>query len=232
MMRLLWKRVLWWGIALSLAGSALVLSGCTLATVRTLHEDAEAKTAFSGDQYVSEIWDSQVLPAYREQAQDMGTLLSLIAQDQQSAIDQYGKRSGTGPYSFMVRGTGQILAFDTSSRTGFVTVDLDPPDGTADVSVIVGPLIKISQQASVRDAVGFIQYGNFVNQQEFADVAKGMGNRITAMIAEKLGAADVDAIRDLDPAGLVGKSLTFVGAFSLDSLADPAVVPVEIEVTN
>lgn len=226
------KPIVWWGAALLLVSAVLVLDGCTLATVRTLHEDQEAKVAFSGDQYVSEIWDSQVLPAYRDQAQDIGTLFDLIAEDQQAAIEQFGRRSGTGPYSFMVRGQGQIVDYDTSSRTGLLTVDLTPPDGTADISVVVGPLVKISQQASVRDAVGFIQYGNFVNQQEFADVAKGMGNRIIAMITQELGAADADAIREIDPETLKGKTITFVGAFSLDSLADPTIVPVELEVVD
>lgn len=224
------QRILWWGTALVLVGA--VLSGCTLATVRTLSEDQDAKVSFSGDQYVSEIWDSQVLPTYHDQAQDITTLLDLIAEDEQSAIEQFGRRSGTGQYSFMVRGQGQIVDFDTSSRTGLLTVDLTPPDGSADVSVVIGPLIKISQQASVRDALGSIQYGNFVNQQEFADVAKGMGNRIIAMIVEQLGAADVDAIRDIDPETLKGKSITFVGAFSLDSLAAPEIVPVALEVVD
>lgn len=215
-----------------LALVSLTLPGCVLATVRTLEEDEEAKVGFTGEEYVGQIWENEVLPAYREQAQDLGTLLGLIATDQQAAIDQYGHRSGTGPYSFMVRGEGKIIAFDTSSRAGLAVVDLNPPDGTPDVSLTIGPSIKISQRAAVRDAVGFIEYGNFVNQQEFADVANAMGDRITVMIAEKLGAADVEAIRDLDPASIEGKTITFIGAFSMESVGDVIVVPVEIEVSD
>lgn len=211
---------------------ALTLSGCVLATVRTLEEDEESKAGFSGENYVSEIWDSQVLPTYREQAQDLPTLLTLIATNQQSAIDQYGHRSGTGDYSFMVRGEGKIVKFDTSSRAGLALVDLNPPDGTPDASLTIGPSIKISQRASVRDAVGFIEYGNFTNQQEFADVANAMGERITVMIAEKLGAASVDAIQELDPASIEGKTITFIGAYPLSASGDVIVVPVEIEVSN
>lgn len=219
-------------LSLLLIPLVLALSGCVLATVRTLEEDKQAKIGFTGAEYVSQIWDSQVLPTYRAQAQDLGTLLELIATNQPSAIDQYGHRSGTGPYSFMVRGEGKIVTFDTSSRAGLAAVDLNPPDGTPDVSLTIGPLIKISQRAAVRDAVGFISYGNFVNQQEFADVANAMGEHITVMLAEKLGATNVDAIQELDPASLEGKTITFIGAFSLDNLDDVIIVPVEIEVSD
>jgi predicted lipoprotein len=84
----------------------------------------------------------------------------------------------------------------------------------------------------VRDAVGFVEYGNFVNQQEFADVANAMGDRITVMIAEKLGVPTVDAIQELDPASVEGKTITFVGAFSLENPDVVIVVPVEIEVSD
>jgi predicted lipoprotein len=219
-------------VILLMALVILALPGCVLATVRTLDEDEAAKVGFSGETYVESIWDSQVLPTYREKAQDIGALLDLIAQDQQAAIDQYGSRSGTGAYSFMVRGEGAITTFDTSSRAGLALVDLNPPDGTPDVSLTIGPLIKISQRAAVRDAVGFIEYGNFVNQQEFADVANAMGDRITAMLADALGAESVDAIRDLDPASVEGKTVSFIGAFTLEDPANIIVVPVILEVVE
>ncbi len=216
--------------SLALLGAAL--SGCVLATVRTLNEDVEAKQGFTGAAYVAEIWDSRVLPTYDEQAQDLPTLLALLAQDQQAAIDQFGHRSGTGPYSFMVRGEARVLDFDTSSRTGLLVLDFEPADGTADASLVVGPLIRISQRAAVRDAVGFIEYGSFVNQQEFADVANAMGERITAMIAEALGASNVEAIRDLDPTQIEGKLVRFVGAMTYDDPNNIVVVPVRLEVVE
>ncbi len=146
-----------------------------------------------------------MLPTYDEQAQDLPVLLAAIAQDEAAAIEQYGHRSGTGPYSFMVRGEAQEVALDTTSRSGIITLDLAPPDGTVDASMVIGPLIKVSQRSAVRDAVGFIEYGAFTNQQEFADVATAMGDRITAMIAEALGLDDVEAIREMDPRRSKGK---------------------------
>lgn len=215
---------------LAVLGAAL--SGCVLATVRSLDEDEIAKEGFTGEKFVAEIWEDEVLPTYDEQAQDLPTLLELIAQDEQAAIDQYGHRSGTGPYSFMVRGEAQVVALDTSSRSGIITLDLAPPDGTADVSMVIGPLIKVSQRGAVRDAVGFIEYGAFTNQQEFADVATAMGARITAMIAEALGVDDVEAIREMDPAQIEGKTIQFVGAVSLDGADELTVVPVRLTVVD
>jgi len=212
--------------------SLLGLSGCVLATVRTLDEDEEAKVGFVPDDYVEEIWQDQVLPTYEAEAQDITMLLNAIEEDRDAAIDQYGSRSGTGSYSFMVRGEGTIVDFDTSSRAGLAMVDLAPTDGTADISLTIGPLIKISQRASVRDAVGFIDYNSFVNQQEFAGVANSMGERITVMIADELGADSVDAISDLDPASVEGKTVSFAGAFPLDDIEDVIIVPVVFEVTD
>jgi len=160
-----------------------------------------------------------VLPTYDEQAQDLPVLLAAIAQDEAAAIEQYGHRSGTGPYSFMVRGEAQVVALDTTSRSGIITLDLAPPDGTVDASMVIGPLIKVSQRSAVRDAVGFIEYGAFTTSKEFADVATAMGDRITAMIAEALGLDDVEAIREMDPRRSKGKTVQFVGAFSLDGAA-------------
>jgi len=211
---------------------AAALSGCVLATVRTLNEDAEAKQGFTGEAYVAEIWESKVLPAYDEQAEDLSTLLQAIAQDEAAAIKQYGHRSGTGSYSFMVRGEAKVVALDTTSRSGIITLDLAPPDGTVDVSMVIGPLIKVSQRSAVRDAVGFIQYGAFTNQQEFADVATAMGDRIIPMIATALGVDDVEAIRTMDPAQIEGKTVQFTGAFSLDNASAITIVPVRLTVVE
>ncbi|MCC6800486.1 MAG: DUF2291 domain-containing protein [Anaerolineae bacterium] len=211
---------------------AAALSGCVLATVRTISEDKEAKQGFTGEAYVAEIWESKVLPAYDEQAEDLSTLLQAIAQDEAAAIKQYGHRSGTGSYSFMVRGEAKVVALDTTSRSGIITLDLVPPDGTVDASMVIGPLIKVSQRSAVRDAVGFIQYGAFTNQQEFADVATAMGDRIIPMIAEALGVDDVEAIREMDPAQIEGKTVQFIGAFSLDNASAITIVPVRLTVVE
>lgn len=226
------RLVLYTARILLLAVLGASLSGCVLATVRTLDEDEEAKIGFTGDSYVEEIWESQLLPTYDEQAQDFGTLLELLRSDPDSAIEQYGHRSGTGPYAFMVCGEAQVISLDTSSRSGVITLDLTPPDGTPDASMAIGPLIKVSQRGAVRDAVGFIDYGSFRNQEEFADVATAMGTRITTMIAEALGLDDIEAIREMDPAQIEGKTVEFVGAITMENLDNVTIVPVRLRVVD
>lgn len=213
-----------------LVAASLMMSGCVLATVRTLDEDEEAKAGFDPVAYVDNMWEERVIPTYEEEAVELSLLLDELRANEEAAIEQYGHRSGTGSYSFMVRGEGTIITFDTSSRAGLATVDLAPEDGVAEASLTIGPLIKISQRAAVRDALGFIEYGNFVNQQEFAAVANAMGERITAMIAGELGAAEVDAVRELDPETVVGQPVFFIGAFTYDDLDNVLVVPVIFEV--
>jgi predicted lipoprotein len=217
-------------LLIALALLSVWLSGCVIATVRSLEEDQGLKAGFSPEAYVEEIWESRVLPAYREQAQELTALLAQLDADEQGTIARFGHRSGTGPYSFMVRGEGVFVGVDTSSRSGVATVDLNPPDGTPDLTLVIGPLIKISQRAGVRDAVGFIEYGNFTNQQEFAGVANAMGERIVQHIATALGVESPDAIAEIDPAQYVGKSVRFIGAFTFEDRKHIVVVPVELEV--
>jgi predicted lipoprotein len=59
-----------------------------------------------------------------------------------------------------------------------------------------------------------------------------MGDRITQMIASELGTDNPDGISDLDPASLEGKTVTFIGAFSLDDADNVIIVPVALEVTD
>ena len=96
----------------------------------------------------------------------------------------------------------------------------------------IGPLIKVSQRGAVRDAVGFIDYGSFRNQEEFADVATAMGTRITTMIAEALGLDDIEAIREMDPAQIEGKTVEFVGAITMENLDNVTIVPVRLRVVD
>ena len=64
------------------------------------------------------------------------------------------------------------------------------------VSVQVGP----RSRARRSDAVGFIEFGQFVNQVEYADAATALNNQVKAQVLE-----------DLDPASLKGKKVQVHG---------------------
>jgi predicted lipoprotein len=204
------------GLFMLLMLVGLATSGCTFATIVSLDEAEAANAGFNAVDYVDGIWESEVKPAYETNAVDIITLLEAIRANEAAAIETYGRRSGTGGYSLMVRGTGQLLEIDTSSGAGLAHLDLVPYDGDTDVSMAIGPVVRGN---ALRDAVGFIDFNEFANQMDFAAVYREMNNRIKD---EVLANFDFEA---MEP----GSIWTFVGAFTLEG--DSIVVaPIQLEV--
>ena len=63
-----------------------------------------------------------------------------------------------------------MITVDTSTSLGVMTVQLDGYNGPIKVKVYIGPRIP-SDETSVRDAVGFINFGDFKEQTEYGKVA-------------------------------------------------------------
>lgn len=198
----------------------LVASGCTFATVRSLEDDEEAKAGFDPNAYVDGIWEDQLIATITENAIEINDLLSEIDADEDAAIERHGARSGTGAYSFMVHGEAEVLEVNLESRIGLMTLDFAPTDGEADATMAIGPVIR-NRNNSVRDAVGFIQFNDFVNQTEFAGVSSAIKDRILAEVIEPLA---------LD--SLQGKTISFYGAFTFDNRDDIEIVPIQVEVSE
>jgi predicted lipoprotein len=207
-------------------GLLLLLSGCTLWTVRSLHPAAGTESAgstvpgqpdFSAPAYVDSIWQSKVLPTVDENATDLNTLLSALKSDRAGASQKYGHREGQRPYNFLVKGEAKVLSVDTASRAGTIKIDLAPGDGSPDATVQIGPVIR---GTSLRDALPFIQFNLFTNQLQYADVSNALNDRLAK-----------DATGSLDVAALQGKMIDFEGAFTLEeaaNLSDILVTPVKI----
>ena len=195
-------------------------TSCTIATVRTLEEDTAAKEGFNPERYVAEIWDSQLLPVVHEKAVEVTFLLAEIDANEAAATLEYGSHSGTGAYSFLIYGDTQVIGVDRESRIGLAGLDLAPYDGILDATLAIGPVIR-NRNNAVRDAVGFIQFNDFVNQTEFAGVSSAIKDRILR-----------DVINSIDFANLEGKTIHFYGAFTLEERSDIEIVPISLEVTN
>lgn len=195
-------------------------TACTLATIRSLDDDEEAKQGFDADAYVESIWDSLYMPTVMENSLEAQQLLGALQANREEAIITYGNRSGTGAYSFLIRGEAQVLSVDLESRIGLMAVDFAPFDGEADANIAIGPVIR-RRNIATTDAVGFIQFNDFVNQTEFASVSDAIKNRILQ-----------DVITPLDLATITGKTIQFIGAFSLEENADIEIVPIMIEVQS
>ena len=197
---------------------ALPMVSCKIATVRSIDEDKEAKAGFNPNNYVDSIWDSELIPTFREEAVEITDLLGQIDANQNKAIQDHGHRSGTGAYSFMTFGEAVVLAYAVDLRIGTLSLDFAPFDGTADATMLVGPLIPRRNDA-VRDAVGFIRFNDFVNQTEFAEVSNALKDHVLS-----------DVVAVIDPATITGKTINFYGAFTLVDASEIEIVPVSIEI--
>lgn len=201
------------------------LTGCTLWTVRSLHPAAGAtggqviepgKPGFSAAAYVDSIWASKVLPTVQTQATDLSTLLAALKADPEGAKQKYGHHEGQRPYNFLVKGEGKVLTVDTTSRSGTSKIDLLPEDGQPDATIQVGPVLR---GTSLRDALPFIQFNQFTNQLEYADVSNQLNDRV---IKETIG--------NLNVSGLQGKTVAFQGAFTLSDRGEVLITPVQLQI--
>lgn len=203
-------------------GLALLLgaTGCAQVPGVYVYESADvaaqADAPFDAVTFVDGIWDAQVLPTAQERATDAATLLPAIAADPNAAGEQYGRRAGTGaPYAFLVSGTGTVTEVNTTQPTGPVTVQV----GDQQVYLATGPVIA---GTALRDSLDFIDFSQFTNQLDYADVATQLNERVKR-----------DVVGPLDKATLVGKEVTFTGAFSQLAPGAPAlIVATEVQVAG
>ena len=116
---------------------------------------------------------------------------------------------------------------DTESRVKTMTVQLDGYDGPIAVKLYTGPRIP-SDETAVRDAVGFLDFGDFRSQTEYGKVASELNKLI---INQVLGGVEV--------ADLVGKTVSFTGAFGIRTfnlveinLSQVTIAPVSLQVVE
>jgi predicted lipoprotein len=108
-----------------------------------------------------------------------------------------------------------------------MTLALDDYTGPVTVKLYLGPRIP-SDATAVRDAVGFIEFGDFREQTEYGKVAKEINTRVAKEVLEPL-----------DKENLVGKQLEFYGATGIRTfnlvnvdLSEITIVPVQISIVE
>jgi predicted lipoprotein len=204
----------------------MVLSACAKVPGVYVYERKDA--AATGGQapsdaksYVAGVWSAKIVPTVHEKAVEVGTVAAAIAKDPAAAGPQYGHQAGTGsPYAFMVKGAGTVTKVDASVPTGPMTVEVAQAGGKPlTLSIATGPVIA---GTAVRDAVGFISFGDFTNQIEYAQVANEINSRVKTEVIAKI-----------DLVGVTGKQVTFYGAFSaLPGALQILLVPTELTVAS
>jgi predicted lipoprotein len=208
-----------------------VIGACTVVKIEEDDGDGEDQyatwtktgTGFQASEYVAAVWDERILPVYEGQAVDYAEVLSSLRADRQGAIEKYGLARETGEpfFVFKVRGTCRVVEYDDSSRNGVIRVDVEPADGTVDATLQVGPVIR---GTAIRDSMEFIRFTDVGNQLQFAALANELNARMRR-----------DSVEPLDLPSIVGKRISFLGAFRLTEgqpLEDIVVTPVKIDLLD
>ncbi|WP_108395389.1 DUF2291 family protein [Devosia submarina] len=200
-------------VLLALVFPLLPLAGCKIVPIA--EEQAAAPAGFDAASYADGIWTTQALPFFSETARPVAEVLPAVIADLQAAGTQFGYRAGEGsPWSFVVNGTGEVIAKNTESRAGTLKVAVE---GLAEpVLVQIGPVIRGN---AVRDALPFVSFKDFVNQIEYANAGKALTALAYAAITQSAEAV------------AVGDVVTFTGAIAISRAGDPVMVtPVSLEV--
>ena len=165
------------------------------------------------------IWPSSSTSS-RWMSRDSAKKEQLIAIAEENGLITVGEA-----HVYLVKGVGTVTAVDTESRIKTMTMQLEGYEGPITVQLYTGPRIP-SDETAVRDAVGFINFGDFRDQTEYGKVASELNKRIAS---EVLGALDVSTLE--------GKQIAFFGAMGIRTfnlldidVSTLTVVPIQIEV--
>lgn len=223
-------------VAAVLGGLALMWTyGFTVVSIE--EQQAKVKSeAFDAAAYVDGIWASKILPTMDEKAVDLSTVLNAMKPDANGqapkdnlveVANQYGLITVGEAHTYIVRGEGEVVSVNTGSSIGTMEVKVKGYDGSIKTLIYIGTRIP-SDNSAVRDAVGFINFGDFKEQTQYGKVAAEINKRVLT-----------DVLNPLDKDGLQGKTIKFVGAITIRTfnlvsidLSKITIVPVKIEVVE
>jgi predicted lipoprotein len=205
--------------------------GFTVVSIAEAESTVQSET-FDPVVYVDGIWESSLLPTFDEKAVELSTILSEMepdaggtaSKDDLTAIAAHHGLITVGEaHVYMVKGSGTIVNVNTETSLGTAEVALDGYDGPMKVLLYIGARIP-SDDTSVRDAVGFITFGDFREQTEYGKAASEINKRVLSTV-----------LSGIDRDSLVGKTIAFKGAFTIRTfnllqidVSQINIVPVEI----
>ncbi|MBE2220597.1 MAG: DUF2291 domain-containing protein [Anaerolineae bacterium] len=206
--------------------------GFTVVTIEEAEETVQSET-FDPVAFVDGIWDSQLMPAFNDDAVQLSQILTAMEPDANGAVpkeelidvaNEYGLITEGEAHVYMVDGSGTITSVNAESSLGTAEIQLDGYDGPIKVQLYIGTRIP-SDNTSVRDAAGFISFGDFKEQTEYGKVSTEINKRVLSTV-----------LGNIDREKLVGETVSFKGAFTIRTfnlldidLSEINVVPVELE---
>jgi predicted lipoprotein len=214
---------------------AVLPSSVTIVPIEQV-EAQKQREAFDPVAFVEGIWSSQIVPTVTEKATDLAAILSQFEVDDRGIVkkellipiaQENGLITVGEAHVYLVKGEGTVVEVDSESRVGTLTLQLDGYDGPITVKLYIGPRIP-SDETAVRDAVGFINFGDFRDQTEYGKVASELNKRIAG-----------DVLQGLDASSLAGKRIAFYGAMGIRTfnlldidLGTVTIIPIQIEVVE
>jgi predicted lipoprotein len=220
-------------LALILAGYLLWPYAFTVVPIEEV-EQQKLSEAFDPVAYVDGIWESQIIPKITKESVSMSDVLNAMQpnpaglaakEDLIKVAEKYGLITVGEAHIYLVKLTGKVTAVDTKTSLGIMEVQPDGYGGPIKVRVYVGPRIP-SDETSIRDGVGFIDFGDFKEQTEYGKVGAEINKRVVGEVLDSL-----------DREALVGKTVTVYGALTIRTfnlinidLKKLTIVPIKIEV--
>lgn len=208
-----------WALLITLLLLMQVFAACSLYTIRpiksatTSNQSDQFDQQFDPTSYANSNWSSKIVPTIMKKAVDINTVLTALQKNSDAAQKQYATQSSDGFYNFMVKGAAKVIAVNTTSRNGTLSLQLPTYKGQSTILLQIGPVML---GTALRDCVGFINYNQFTNQVQYAQVA------------DALNAHAVQDLKGINFASLKGKVITFYGAFTYLTLQQITIAPVKI----
>ena len=197
-------------------------------------EQQKIDEAFDPVKYVDGLWDSKIIPTINTKAVNLAEVLTAMQPNAQGiaakddlikVANQFGLVTVGEAHVYLVKGEGKVVSVDTKTSLGVMEIQPVGYEGPIKVLVYLGPRIP-SDETSVRDGVGFINFGDFKEQTEFGKVGAEINKRVINQ-----------AYPSVDKDQLVGKTIAFTGAMTIRTfnlvnidLTKITIVPVKVEV--
>ncbi|MCD6577499.1 MAG: DUF2291 domain-containing protein [Anaerolineaceae bacterium] len=224
-------------IVVLIVGLAILLwfYGFTVVSIQQV-EEMKIGEKFDPKAFVDGIWESKLIPTINEKAVDLSLVLGKIKPDDSgfASIDSlipitnnYGLITVGEAHDYIVKGQGKVVDVNTKTSIGTLELMLDGYTGPIKVKFYIGPRIP-SDESSVRDAVGFINFGDFKEQTEYGKVALELNKR--SMFQVNLP-PDKDSLQ--------GKMISFYGVFTIRTfnltkidMNEIKIVPIQIDIVK
>jgi predicted lipoprotein len=197
------------------AAYAAVLVSCTIvkneetaaketAALDSAFAFSSQDSTFDPKKYADAIWEPVVIPRVESLSVDYKTLINDLESDEAAASRNYGYRhmEEGNHFNFAIKGKAKILAVDTSSMNGVVSLDFAPFDGKEDCLMSIGPIFR---GATLRDILDTLTLNDVGNQVEFARLARELNNKVRDLV-----------LGDVDFSRYTGAQAEVLGAFTYE----------------